>query len=313
MPDPTPTPSPAPSPTPAPSPAPEPTPSPAPSPAPAPAPAPSPEPAPSPTPAPEPTDWRAGITDPEHKKFAERFTSAAEAVKAGYTFFQKARAPIAAPGKDAKPEEVAEFRKRFNVPEKFEEYKITRPEQLPEAIDETGAAAVEGMIARALHERHAPPETVQAVADLYYQALADGEKAQAARDTAAVEKTKTDLTAEYGGPAEYAVNEQHANRAVRAFGGDRLVEIMERTRIDGIKASAHPEYVRAFAAIGRKMDEHGMVIGLDGKAAKDAEATMDDLTKKIHDALAKGDRDTAQKLDGERNELAQKLYGTAAQ
>src|SRR5260370_976147 len=70
------------------------------------------------------TDWRTGITDPEHLEFAKRTASIADLAKVGSDLRKANGSMTRVPGKDASPEDIAKFNKLVGVPTLATEYKF---------------------------------------------------------------------------------------------------------------------------------------------------------------------------------------------
>lgn len=206
------------------------------------------------------TDWRASITDPDAKEFASRLTTPADAVKVALDFRKANSAMIKVPGKDASPEDVAKFRKAIGVPEKAEEYKFEIGREPTEADK-----AMQANLAKIALENGIPAPAMTALS----KAVTD--LAKAAKDeenrvaVAAREANEAALRKEWG--ADYDANKALASRAVQAFGEVKshpeVIELFEKTIVNGQKLGDHPVLVRMLGNIGRRMGE-GEFIGAVG-------------------------------------------------
>ncbi len=130
--------------------------------------------------------------------------------------------------------------------------------------------------------------------------------------TAELEKhmaeTVDELRKEWG--KDYDPNILIANRAMKDLGGDDMVAFLNETEAkDGGILANHPQMVRLFAGLGRKMSEDGVIMPVDTTEAKDMEGRIDDLTNKAFEALSAGNGPLADKLYKERSALSERLYG----
>jgi hypothetical protein len=289
MPDPTPTPSPEPTPTPTP----------------------APDPTPTPTPAPEAT-WRDSITDAELKKVAERFTSPADAVKAVADLRKRESTSIRIPGKDAKPEEIAAYRKALDVPEAAKDYQFERPAHIDEALFATDdMKAVLGKYAEAFHAAGLSKGQVKQVLDAHWAMDAEAKKALVDADKAFATESETQLRKEWPGQ-EYDRNKAAANRAVSQFFGTTLEDARKLETKDGRFLLDHPIILKAFAQIGREMGEDRLGPMLSDSEKQSAQDKIGQLQTEKMAALNRGDRTTAARLDAEQRKLIEKTQGTGS-
>lgn len=256
----------------------------------------------------EASDWRERITDTKLKEFASRFSSEEDLAKTALQFRQKLSNAIVPPGKDATEEEIADFNKKLGVPESPEEYKVEySTEDLPEFVDTERLDKGLEEFKKYMHEAGARPEVVQAAAKWY---LDDVKSESDALDKAfqqAWEEGETQLRTEWAG--DYDANAEHANRAVKQFGGDELIQLFEQATIRGKPVGSHPSVMKAFAQIGRRIGEGGLQIAMGEDEKQQTSEKLDDLTKEAIDAQMGGDRKKADRLFKERDELSKKFYG----
>lgn len=255
------------------------------------------------------TDWRDGIGDEKLREFAARFTAPADLAKTALEFRQKLSNAVILPGKDASEEEVAEFHGKLGVPKSSDGYEIELPDDLPGDLAPTyeDQTRIKSFF-QAMHKAGATPATVQTAIDWYCEGL----QVAVARANAEVAQAKVAseaaLRKEWGD--EYDRNLEVAKRAVAEFGGQEFAEFLDGFVVDGVAVGDRPEFVRAFAAIGRRMGESGIHLGMDGGAQPAAEEQLKGLTSQIHDALDRGQSDRVRSLSLKRDALAERLYGT---
>ena len=251
-------------------------------------------------------DWRDLLTDDGAKKQAERFESLDAVFKASADMRKQLSDRIILPGKDADEKEVAKFRNAMGIPEEAGGYRIELPDGME--MDDAEQALLDAVMPIA-HKANVPNEVLSAFligfkeleAQLIREHVAGLEKHQ--------EATVTELRKEWG--SDYDPNVNIANRAMKQFGGDELVEFLNQTEMkDGGVLGNDPQMLRLFSKIGRQMSEEGVIMPVDHDEAKDLESQIDDLTVKAQTALNTGKRDLANKLFEERNVLAERLYGS---
>ena len=207
-----------------------------------------------------PSDWRAGLTgdfaplaqDKSLESFkGQDWSEVGPSLAKAFVETKKmvgAKAPaLGVPGEGATPEQVAAYRKATGVPDAPDGYSISWPEFPPgEALDE---AAQTAWLTR-MHQIGAPPHIVQAFATLYGQhvnTLHNGYRREA-------EAAGQELRRDWG--PNYDANLGRANRAIKQYGGDALVDLFAQNGM-----GRHPLVVRMFAKIGDDLVEHGAMAG----------------------------------------------------
>ena len=290
-----------------PEPTPNPTPNPTPPPPPPPAPPPEPKP-PEPNPAPEPTppgdshDWRSGIEDPDLKDLAKRIASPADAIRSIAELRKANGSMVKLPGKDAKPEDLTKFRKAIGAPEKVEDYKFDVEGHEATDVD----LAIRTEAAKVLHEFNAPAELAPRLSKMM-ATFADTMEAE--RERIAVEArtaSEAQLQKEWG--ADYEPNKNLALRAIKAFGSPALVSFFNETHIDGKKLGDHPELIRAFGQIGRRMGE-GKFIGSVG--AEEKQTLQGELEQLYRDNPVGTDKFNQPSVQKRMREINVALHGEA--
>lgn len=118
---------------------------------------------------PAPTDWRAGLA-PELRaeKSLESFKDVNALAKSFVETKRMVGKPFEVPPADAKPEQLAEYRRRAGIPESADKYDV----KLPEAPKDSGMEVDKNLLTAFLgkmHAAHARPEVVQAALDVYAQ------------------------------------------------------------------------------------------------------------------------------------------------
>lgn len=257
------------------------------------------------------TDWRAPIEDEGLRKFAERFTDPGDAVKAAFDLRQQISKGFEAPGEDATDDEKAEHRARLGVPETVDAYEIDLPEETPKEIEPT-REDLEPFLS-AMHEAGAPAATVQAAIDWFYGTyLPEGQKFQEEESAKALKEASDALDKEWPDPKEQETNLNFAQRAAAHFGSETFTKFLVGHQIDGVPLDKHPEFVRVFAKIGRRISEKGVQIGMTDDEVKDSETKMDELTAAAWKAQEEGNVKERDRLFAEREALSASLHGGEA-
>lgn len=181
------------------------------------------------------------------------------------------------PGKDASPEQIADFRKKLGVPEKPEEYGIRLPEGLTE--DKLDKARVDAW-RKHLHEQGIPKAAAEALIGQY---LADEFSTVQARAKAQEEQAKAwqmQLKEKFG--QKYDENINLARFALEQFSDPSLVQWLEESG-----AGNNPAVVEFFAKVGQALSDdaprNGGGTGMGGngapKTAAQAQAALNEFNR----------------------------------
>ncbi len=254
-------------------------------------------------------DWRAAITDEKARRFAERFTSPAEAAVSAFKARQQLSGSVRVPGRKASREDIAAFRRALGVPDRPEGYAVAPPEGLPGSLDmdEAGKARLDTYL-KGMHEAGATPGVVQRGIDLYYGFLAEGLGTRERAAVEAREKANADLTREWGADAKR--NDECARRAFDTFGGERFAVFVENAEVGGVKLGDHPEMRRIFAAIGRAMGEDRLHAPGGGEQGKSAQERIDEIHSWQHsDDPKESEKYKTDAVQAELRGLYQRLEG----
>jgi hypothetical protein len=238
------------------------------------------------TPTPVVTDWRASLPlELQAEPTLARYKSLDEALKGAVHAQKLIGRGIEYPGADAKPEVVAEFRKRAGVPESPEKYGVTLP-QAPEGV--AWDQGLVGAFLTRMHAVHARPEVVQAGLEMFVEAMAkqsDRERSALAQESQADRAAAVKALEALWGPQGGALWKHHNSRAITAIEtlmGDAPPEAIQR-----VKESANdPEVAHAFSLMADALIERGFV----GEAEQASSVGIGDVLAKadaIRDAAAK--------------------------
>lgn len=251
------------------------------------------------------TSWRDGIADTEHKKLAERYDTPASLTKALSELQKWQGGAIKMPAADAKPEELAAFREKLGWPKEAKDYEFARPAHLDEAAfnAEPMKAAV-GKYAAAFHKAGLSKAQVSDVMAAHWAMDAESRTATVTADKQFADKADADLRKSWG--ADYDKNRAAANRAASHFFADKLKDAQQLETKAGRFLLDDPRMVEVFAKIGREMGEDRLGPMLSAADKQTAQQKISDIGRQKHEALQKGDRTLAARLDKEQFALIQK-------
>lgn len=206
---------------------------------------------PTPTPEPQPS-WRDTLpdelkADPSLASFKDVPSLAKSFVETKKMVGAKTEGLVKVPGADAKPDEVAAFRKALGVPDAPTGYQIRRPELA--AVLGWDEVAEKGFLTEA-HKSGFMPQQVQVAVDFYAKLM----QTQHDADRAQEKQAGLELRQEWG--ANYEANLGIAKRFLSQYGGDDLVEALYASRF-----GADARMLKAFAAAGADLMEHGAITG----------------------------------------------------
>lgn len=142
---------------------------------------------------------------------------------------------IVKPGDDATDEQRAAFRQAIGVPEKPEDYKLERPDDIP---------VNEGMEAWFRSEAHAADISQEAAQKLYNAWNTKLSQAREAAKTSCVDTLRGEWK------DSYDANLEITKRAAKQFGGDDIMTFFEETGLGN-----DPVMFRTFLNIGKAMME----------------------------------------------------------
>ena len=255
--------------------------------------------------------WRDRITDKQLKTFSERFTTEEELAKAAFQFRQQLSNAITLPGKGATEEDIKEFRKKLGVPDTHDDYKIDFPDDLLTYVDAEEGKNTVNQIKEILHKAGATKDVAENIGgqllDVIKNAYISDEEEKEREIKTHFEDAERNLKKEWGG--DYEINIRYADRAIKQFGDDEFMRLLDAAKIDGISAGNHPAFSRVFATIGRQMGEAGLHAVMSDGDKQTTEKKIDELTHQAHTAMDKNDRITADRLFKERDALAKQFYG----
>lgn len=249
------------------------------------------------------TDWRSSITDPDHLEFAKRHASIADLAKSGVDLRKANGAMTRVPGKDASPEDIAKFNKLVGVPATAAEYKWDKPE----GREFTDAdKAIQSKLGDIFLANRIPAEAGTALSKAVNELAAGIKDEQNRVAMQAREATTATLRKELG--ADYDGHLVLADRAVKQWGNPGFVDLLNKS-VDGVKLGDHPDFVRVFGSIGRRMGEGGFIGAVGGTERQSLQSELHKLMSDNPPGTPKYAQPEVQRRVTEINES---LHGTGA-
>jgi hypothetical protein len=184
------------------------------------------------------------------------------------------------PGKDAKPEEIAAYRKAVGVPETADKYAVYRPN----GFEPTDAdVETEKVFLEAAHAMGLPQAQVDGVLKTHYQ-LQEAQKRQFdQRAQKAAEAAEEDLRAEWG--RDYKANVALSNRwldeHLAPHMGKEWTGLMDKRFADGTALGEHPGFVKAIHSLARAWADDGLPDLGDSGGGEDIDTRVNTMRQKL--------------------------------
>lgn len=251
-------------------------------------------------------DWIAGITNADVKTMVQtKGYKSIDDLGVAYINSEKAIGAdkIALPGKDAKPEDWNPVFERLGWPKdpKGYEFKPPAADKLPQGFkyDESLAAAFRTMA----HKRQLTAAQAAGVHDDFVAMMADVHTKTAGDIQVRNFEGRQALEKEFG--AATATKFEAANRALKFFGGDELVKVLEKAGLQ-----SDPAMVKAWAKIGEALGEKGaagMGGGAGGGFSKTPDEAKAEIAKIRGEAASKPDHPLNDKHNPEHATMVERL------
>jgi hypothetical protein len=199
-----------------------------------------------------PDDWREKLAGKDDKMLArlKRFQSPANVLKSWRELEQKISSGEfkKQPGKEATPEQLAEWRKENGIPEKPDDYKFDLGGFIPAEADKP---ILEGFKALA-HEQSLSPDIANKMVGWYFQQQEQAVSQQVAADKEYHLNSQVELRAEWG--PEFRVNVNAMNNFLDATMPEGLKDRVFGARLaDGKLLGDDPHALRWLAQLARDM------------------------------------------------------------
>lgn len=205
-----------------------------------------------------PADWQDRVSKGDEKRAAvlKRYASpeaVADALIAAQTRIRSGELRPTLPA-NAKPEEIAAWRKDNGIPETPAGYELKFDNGI--VIGEQDKPVIDKFLTSA-HEQNMRPEQVKAVVGWYYQEQERIAEEMAQRDEEQRLETLDKLNVEWGKDFRREINMIHG---VLARFPDDVRAALEGARLpDGRGLFNHPEVMRGFSAIARELNPAGVL------------------------------------------------------
>lgn len=254
-------------------------------------------------PATWPEDWRKQLAgeDAATLKRMERFGSPADVWKSYRALEQRVssgelKAVKPEPAADAKPEDVAAWRKEMGIPEKVDGYLEGLPDGV--TIGERDKPLINTFVGK-MHELHAPPKIVHGALQAYYQVQQQVLEEMAERDVTTRQSAEDTLRAEWGN--DYRGNINAVGGLLRAQFGDMTDNILNARTPDGVALFNQPDIVKGLLSIAKEMNPAATIVpgaaGNPGKGIDDRIAEIEGVMRKDRRAYDKNEKMQAELRD----------------
>jgi PAS domain-containing protein len=251
-------------------------------------------------------DWRAGVTDPDLLEHAKRFNSLTDLVK-GNVELRSERdklksTAIIKPGKDAKPEEVAAYRKAMGIPEAPEGYKFPDPPEGQQLSDE--AKASRSAWAKTFHDHGVPATVAEALIGAFAAEAQQVQEREIAADKRYADEQQAKLDAKWGPDKDK--NNEYANRGAAKLFGANLDAVRNLQDKSGRFVLDNALFKEALAVLGREMQESTLGDVLSDTERKSLDDEIASVRKQIEEAQNNRDTAKANQLFQKEQELLRK-------
>lgn len=254
------------------------------------------------------SSWRDGIKDESLQNFVKNFNTPEDLAKSALQFRQKLSNAITMPGKDASEDDIREFYSKLGVPESPDKYEFQLPEERPETVTDEVLNPILGTMREALHKAGATPQVAQAALQTAVDLVVGSHQKTLDGWSKSYQDGVDALKQEWG--ADFEMNNNYAQRAYKQFHNEEFGNLLDAAIIDGKPLKNHPALTKVFADIGRKMGEGGLQYVASETDVRTFEENQDKLTREAHAAIERGDRSKADQLFRQRDEEAQRYYGS---
>lgn len=225
-------------------------------------------------------DWRGAIAGEDQKvaKRMERFTDLPAFGKSYFELDARLNSGklIQIPDANASKEDLAAFAKMRGIPETPDKYQITVQPPKGMELSENDQTRLKAITAR-LHKAgglKADPEIVNIAHEIFYEERIEAEAQMEAAAITAREKAEAYLAKRWPG-GEMRRNLMIADQAIGEYFGKDFAEIKDMQMADGTRLGDHPEFIEAFAKIGRATLEDPAFLEA-GKDGSDAYQSLSD-------------------------------------
>lgn len=192
--------------------------------------------------------WMSSLPD-EYKQneVLAKYENIGDAAKDLVTFKSDGNL-VRIPGEDASDEDRATFYSKLGRPEKHEDYKITKPADLPKDLPYT--PEIESMFKQIAFDLNLSQGQASELHGKYYDLVKQGYADEAKEEDRVVEEAIGKLKDEWKGD-DYKKNEAIAVRAFKKF-GEGFESLLDE-KVGNIRLGNHPTFLKLFNKIGSEV------------------------------------------------------------
>jgi len=244
------------------------------------------------TPATWPADWQQKLAgdDKEALKTLSRFTDPTALFKSYEAMRAKMasgelKAPLA---KDAKPEEVAAWRKANGIPEAPDKYELKLEDGL--VIGEPDKPLVDEYL-KVAHALNQTPEQASANVGWYLQMQRQQEEVLTENNLKARSACEEELRAEWG--QEYKANLNAIGSLLDGAPEGVKATVLSAKTIDGTNALNQPNVMRWLASLSREINPVATIVGIGGatpQGLEDRKAAIETMMRENREAYNKDEK-----------------------
>jgi hypothetical protein len=207
-------------------------------------------------------DWVTdlGLEDDKAKEVIGKFNGPKELAKSYVELERKLGRSVQLPGEDATEEQRMELFKKLGMPDSFEGYDLSRPQDLPEglAYDED----FENAFKAAAHKSGLTKTQARGLYNWYNTRVVEQVKQAGDRSKQSLAKTTEAFQKEWGD--NYEKETTLTRRAVEKYGGQELQQYLDQSGLGN-----DPRLIRAFNKIAHAVGEDSLVGGEEPGATPD--------------------------------------------
>jgi hypothetical protein len=227
-----------------------------------------------------PDDWTKEIADGDETLIprAARYTSPKEVFKALVATQNKIRSGEfkSALPKDAKPEEIAEWRKENGIPESHDKYDLKLDNGV--VIGKEDDAIIGGFL-KAAHAKNYTPDQVKSAVQWYYEEQERATEARQQKDEVEKAATTDALNIEWG--SNYRRNINMIENLLAQFPDDVRDKLAGGRLADGTAIFNSPSVLKGFAQLALEVNPASTLVPKGGDVVK----TVDDEIAGIEKAM----------------------------
>lgn len=222
--------------------------------------------------------WRDGIGDEKVKGWAGRFNSPADMAVEAFGLRQKVSNAIIPLGKSPKPEEVADFRKKWGVPLDPTGYKF----EMPDGQDPTDAdTAFHKVMATGFHDANLSQAQAARLISMWNGFTAEYQRQVTANDEADMTASLGRLKTKWG--SEWDKNHVSAKAALDEFAtgtktdANRLRHLVVKVGEKNVILGNVPEFQELLAFFGNRLMEAKALAPMDDDTARSVSTRLGEL------------------------------------